>query len=248
MLYLRKEHRILGQLVGQLPVDSLAPFAKSTQGLPLQLSLHEVYCAFQLGIVRIVRNVDRNLEGKIELPSPSKSKQLAISTQRKSDSAFIYEEVETESPWLDFFEDAKKGEKRKLLQLAFDSLWRRGFYVHLSNRFQTDLVVYTADPLLVHASFLVVCVPTNQKLRIRDMMCYARLANSVKKTLLFAFDGATAKIPTFGAKECTLASETFSDHPSSSSDPSTSSTPFLAKTHSQAESIQFLQFGWVGVS
>lgn len=251
-------------------MDSLAPFAKSNQGLPLRLSPHEVYFVFQLDLVRIVTNVARNPGSKAEASFSSSSvpKTVKIPTQRTSASIMVSQEVVSPIDiWKEYFEDPEMGEKRRLLQRTYETLWHLGFHIHLSNHFRTDLVVYTADPLLVHASFLVICVPSSSKLRVRDLMSFARLSNSVKKTLLFAThrnqasnsqtrDTIVTKAcngPIEGTSESIYASNSSNSKSKSnsrstpSSDASTGTILKLDAANDEG-SISFLECSWKGVS
>jgi tRNA splicing endonuclease len=186
---LRKSHRIIGQCVAQLPSENLAPKALSLQGLPLLLSPYEAYIGIKQGFIRLVANVV-NKHDETEAPkSRLLEKQTIILTARNQDHFYTYSDVDAEELFSSFFDDPEHGQKRSLIFKSFEHFWRNGYVVQTSSHFHTDLVVYTADPLLVHASFLVICVPWKEKMRIRDLMTYARLASSVKKTLLIVSIG-----------------------------------------------------------
>jgi tRNA splicing endonuclease len=262
VLKLRKSHRILGQLVGQLPSDSLAPKALSNQGLPLVLSPYEVYIGVDQGYIRIVRNVAKNQPNTEPATKRPLNKSVVISTQRHQDNYYAYEDVDHITLYNSFFSDIVHGEKRNIILKTFLHLWLTGFYVQTSSHFHTDLVVYTADPILVHASFLVICVTNGQKLRLRDLMSYGRLASTVKKTLLLASDKNASKIQPL-QRQNSLPTSIPSLNPSqASSDPTfmTQSSPTQPQqllsasmggstsNNIQESEIIFLEFSWAGVS
>jgi tRNA splicing endonuclease len=230
---LRKTYRILGQLVGQLPQENLAPMATSTQGLPLLLSPYEVYLGFTRGWISVTMTERQKYPNITQKSNLTQEKQITIPTQRSSFNYFDSVQPQVGSIWESFFNDPEVGRKRQLVQDVFNRLWDLGFYLHASSHLYCDLVAYPSDPLIVHAQYLVVCIPWKQRIRLKDLMSYARLASTVKKTVLLASDRSVSS---------NLDNQLYEDL----------STLFLTEDplpkRIEPEKIVFMQFRWQGLS
>ena len=62
----------------------------------------------------------------------------------------------------------------------------RGYYLTSGLKFGSDWLVYTADPSLIHAQYLVLCLPREETLPVNDLSAFSRLAVTVKKKPLLA--------------------------------------------------------------
>lgn len=178
----------MGTLIGQLPVESLAPKALSNQGLPLLLSPHEAYFLWTRKACRIVRH--KASTGTITEP-PQKlaiPKRVEVATAHSPNELAEYEDFDCDTLMKAYFEE---DEARILKQKVFASLWSRGYYVQASTHLFTDFVIYEADPFLIHAAFVVVCLFWNQQFKLLDLMAYGRLASTVKKSILLASERDT---------------------------------------------------------
>ena len=72
---------------------------------------------------------------------------------------------------------------------AFAYLWSRGYYLTCGAKFGGDYLVYAGDPARVHSQFVLVCVESAAhfaQLSLRQMVTFARMATSVKKTFVVA--------------------------------------------------------------
>lgn len=238
----------MGNLIGQLPVESLAPKALFNQGLPLILSAHEAYSLWTRRLCRIIRHKPQICESDLVESTSEIPKRVVIETTIQATERVEYEDINANELWRSYFEGF---EARILRQKVFESLWSRGFYVQTSTHLFTDFVVYEADPLLIHAAFIVVCLRWNQKFRLLDLMSYGRLASTVKKSILLATERPTRVM---GAESSTIG-ESIADQLSSLS---LTSTP--PETHYESESasnygsldngkeIALVEFRWSGVS
>lgn len=245
---MRKTHRIVGTLVGQLPVESLAPKALSNQGLPLFLSPQEAYFLWSRNACRIVRykaNTATFTETPQKLALP---KRVEISTEHSPNELAEYEDFDCEALWKDYFAD----EAHILKQKVFTSLWSRGFYVQVSTHLFTDFVIYEADPLLIHAAFVVVCLFWNQKFKLLDLMAYGRLASTVKKSILLASERSIkvqdSSITLEGPEDLSKGLEDLHLHPTSTHSPPNTEKPIHFGMIPDGKEIALVEFRWSGVS
>ncbi|KAI8610994.1 hypothetical protein BC830DRAFT_1143198 [Chytriomyces sp. MP71] len=71
----------------------------------------------------------------------------------------------------------------------FVNLWERGYYLTSAIKYGGDFLLYPGDPLLHHASHVVVCVPLGTRMTPFDIVAYARMGrNAKKKILLMQYD------------------------------------------------------------
>ena len=63
---------------------------------------------------------------------------------------------------------------------------RKHLFLANGLKFGADYLAYKGDPMLFHADYLVKIV-LSSSISTTDLLCYERLANSVKKTLLLAW-------------------------------------------------------------
>ncbi|KAI8839785.1 hypothetical protein BJ741DRAFT_662682 [Chytriomyces cf. hyalinus JEL632] len=67
---------------------------------------------------------------------------------------------------------------------VFENLWERGYFLTSAVKFGGDFLLYPGDPLLHHASHVVVVVPMESKLTPFDIISYARMGRNAKKRIL----------------------------------------------------------------
>jgi tRNA-splicing endonuclease subunit Sen34 len=73
---------------------------------------------------------------------------------------------------------------------ALRYFWRSGFYLTSGTKFGGDFLVYPGDPSNFHSQFILVCVEDKTSLdsfSLKQLITYARMATSVKKTFLIAY-------------------------------------------------------------
>jgi tRNA-splicing endonuclease subunit Sen34 len=73
--------------------------------------------------------------------------------------------------------------------------WRSGFYLTSGTKFGGDFLVYPGDPASFHSQFILVCVEDKKSfdsLTLKQLITYARMATSVKKTFLITYPGEFA--------------------------------------------------------
>jgi tRNA-intron lyase len=77
---------------------------------------------------------------------------------------------------------------------AYRRLWSAGYYLTCGGKFGADFLVYPGSPSEYHSQFMLICIEPNyeqkmqkQQLTIKQLITYARMATSVKKTLLLAY-------------------------------------------------------------
>ncbi|KAK7067269.1 tRNA-splicing endonuclease subunit Sen34 [Halocaridina rubra] len=78
----------------------------------------------------------------------------------------------------------------KLRYAVYKDLWEKDYYITSGIKFGGDFLVYKGDPILYHASFIVKCVQDMNLVGKCDLMTLARLGNSTKKSVVFAFLGS----------------------------------------------------------
>ena len=77
-----------------------------------------------------------------------------------------------------------KNEHSLLRCAVYADLTRKGLYLTKGNKFGSDFLAYPADPLFVHALYLVVCLSENQQLSKTLLHTYTRLGSQVNKHVL----------------------------------------------------------------
>lgn len=167
------------------------------------LSPHEAYFLWTRNACQIVRHSAKiGASPVVEAPRTKLvlPKRVEFDTDHTPNEYLDYEDVDAEALWKSYFE---ADEARILRQKVFESLWSRGFYVQASTHLFTDFVVYEADPLLIHAAFVVVCLFWDQKFKLLNLMSYARLASTVKKSILLASERPSPSKSASGAVEAT---------------------------------------------
>ena len=126
---------------------------------------------------------------KIKLIKQNKQpKQMLIESPYANSFKVIANENElrNELRHLDEFEDslAFKNEHYLLRYLVYKDLNKLGLYLTKGNKFGSDFLAYSTDPLFCHASYLVVCLSNNQKLTKQLLHVYTRLGTQVNKHVL----------------------------------------------------------------
>lgn len=73
---------------------------------------------------------------------------------------------------------------------AFRYLYTQGYYITSGAKFGGDFLVYPGDPTNYHSQFILVCFDSKQEynsLSLKQLITYARMATTVKKTFLISF-------------------------------------------------------------
>ncbi|KAH8307169.1 hypothetical protein KR044_006361 [Drosophila immigrans] len=70
---------------------------------------------------------------------------------------------------------------------VFRDLWRRGKFVSSGEAFGADFLVYPGDPLIYHASHIVIIQDT-PAIRPLELICKVRLSVIVNKSCVFAYE------------------------------------------------------------
>ena len=73
-----------------------------------------------------------------------------------------------------------------LKYLVFRDLWRRGKFVTCGDAFGADFLLYPGDPLIYHASHIVILL-NSSKIKPLDMITKVRLSVTVNKLCVFAY-------------------------------------------------------------
>lgn len=72
---------------------------------------------------------------------------------------------------------------------AYKYFWSRGFYLTGGAKFGGDFLVYPGEPSRFHSQFILVCAESATDvaaLTLKQLITYARMATSVKKTFILA--------------------------------------------------------------
>ncbi len=69
---------------------------------------------------------------------------------------------------------------------AFKYMWNQGYHLTCGAKFGADFLVYPGKPSEYHSQFILVCSEDSDKLAFRELISYARMATSVKKSLVLA--------------------------------------------------------------
>lgn len=87
-------------------------------------------------------------------------------------------------------------EELELLRTTLDTIckyqvmklfWQKGFYLTSGAKFGGDFLAYPDTPEKYHSQFILVCLENNtKKLTLKELITYARMATSVKKTVIIA--------------------------------------------------------------
>ncbi|TMW53755.1 hypothetical protein DOY81_001160 [Sarcophaga bullata] len=73
-----------------------------------------------------------------------------------------------------------------LKYLVFRDLWRRGKYVTCGDAFGADFLLYPGDPLIYHASHIVILL-NSSKIKALDMITKVRVSVTVNKLRVFTY-------------------------------------------------------------
>ncbi|XP_054269189.1 tRNA-splicing endonuclease subunit Sen34-like [Macrosteles quadrilineatus] len=79
-----------------------------------------------------------------------------------------------------------ESDHEKLKYFVFRDLWEKGYYITDGHKFGVDYLVYPGDPVKFHAQFLIVCIESNSNIPPSDLIAYARLGSTSRKTFVIA--------------------------------------------------------------
>jgi tRNA splicing endonuclease len=81
--------------------------------------------------------------------------------------------------------------RRGCKYLAFRHLWSLGYYLTCGAKFGGDYLVYPSSPNNFHSQFILVCLEDSdnalRSIKGKELITYARMATSVKKTFVLAY-------------------------------------------------------------
>jgi tRNA-intron lyase len=81
--------------------------------------------------------------------------------------------------------------RRECKYLAFKHLWSLGYYLTCGAKFGGDYLVYPSTPNDYHSQFILVCLEDSdnslKSIKGKELITYARMATSVKKTFVLAY-------------------------------------------------------------
>lgn len=210
MYELRGRHRIVGSLVGALP-----SMRRQTQdmGMPVSLLFEEALLVVEEGIAEVVDGTNLQFSQRVAaaasadgvlaasvstMPGAAVSERCGAASEAASTSkpaANSWYSIDTEcAEWTT--SDALQTLAPSQLRLAkgarlahaavFRALWSRGFFITCGSTFGADYLCYPGDPMRHHAHLLVHVSRPGRRLQGVELMCAARLANSVKKAAVLA--------------------------------------------------------------
>ncbi|EDV97318.1 GH16791 [Drosophila grimshawi] len=198
---LRTKHRIMGALVG---TANSRGWSTSEAALPLALTNYETQLLIDEGIAVLVSKV-------VDLSKqPDSAKLMAYKEEfdrrllAQADALKAEKLRETKR----HVDKILNGKRNKLLQQGktaeaaqlytdriydtdslkyrvFHDLWKRGKYVTAGDAFGADFLVYPGDPLLYHASHIVI-VQSTPAIRPLELIAKVRLSVIVNKRCVFA--------------------------------------------------------------
>jgi len=104
----------------------------------------------------------------------------------------LQKEIFTDPPWLHNSEQFEilsrefgpQTAHEKLRYAAFVDLWEKGYFLTSGLKFGGDFLAYPGDPLIYHASYVVVCVRDGDAASSTDITALCRLGSQVKKLVL----------------------------------------------------------------
>ena len=71
---------------------------------------------------------------------------------------------------------------------TFKYFWSRGFYLTCGAKFGGTFLAYPGKPSEFHSQFIIVCIEKQlNKLKLKDLVTYGRMATSVKKTFVLTY-------------------------------------------------------------
>ena len=128
--------------------------------------------------------LDQNSEEKSLITKENMNTEIFLCTPEFYRNVFIAENVSRIEIEL-FLTELNQSCKFKI----FKYFWSNGFYITRGTKFGGDYLVYPGKPSKYHSQFIVVCFEEEKKYRftLKDLITYARMATSVKKTMVLAY-------------------------------------------------------------
>ena len=195
---LRCAHRIVGSTVGALPTNKRQT---CEYGMPLSLMFEEALLAVEQGFAEVVDASTLRTGGAVAGAAAAETpRQDTPQEARLPITGWHGIDAEC-ATWVDAalvplsahqLRLASSG--RMLHAQVFRALWLRGFFITSGSGFGADYLCYPGDPLRHHAHLLVHVGRPGRPMRLAELACAARLANSVKKTAVLAESGEGADV------------------------------------------------------
>ena len=81
--------------------------------------------------------------------------------------------------------------KDAIRSATFKFLWKAGFYLTAGDKFGADFLAYPGDPVLFHASYVVICYEYEGSdiltINENELVAKCRLGTAVKKTIILSY-------------------------------------------------------------
>jgi tRNA-splicing endonuclease subunit Sen34 len=141
-------------------------------------------------ILNQLNNIEQNFEK--EFLDKNKS---SFEQQQNFDLIKLF--IETPEFYRDHFKLVKIPNESLLIKKTFYKsnqykiykyFWSLGYYLTCGSKFGGDYLVYPGDPSNFHSKFILVCLNSSdsKSLTLKQLITYARMATSVKKTFVIA--------------------------------------------------------------
>jgi tRNA splicing endonuclease len=142
----------------------------------------------------LILNQLNNLEQNFEQEFLDKNKS-SFEQQQNFDLIKLF--IETPEFYRDYFKLTKITNESLLINKTFYKsnkykiykyFWSLGYFLTCGSKFGGDYLVYPGDPANFHSKFILVCIDSSdsKNLTLKQLITYARMATSVKKTFLLA--------------------------------------------------------------
>lgn len=186
----RKEHRIVGSLIGSLPSK---PNQNLQLGLPLKLMKEEVCLLVDKGLAKIIRYGIKHVTAEdinnyesvlLELETEQK-----ILTENESNIPLIQIHSRIPDNFKHMFETFPVCKPLSPIDVSFQifcHFWEKGKFVTSGFKFGGHFLVYPGDPSCYHSEYIVYIIESGQDHQIIEMnlLRLYRLAFNVKKKVV----------------------------------------------------------------
>ncbi|CAB0019389.1 unnamed protein product [Nesidiocoris tenuis] len=209
-LKLRKEHRIVGNLIGSL---ANIPRQDVVRGMPMVLLPEEVTLLLEKNIAVLMKVSDetepdaKKEEYKQYLEKVQKEQEEFLSKSRLVNRKISYKMKQfflgfniKSNPWLKETMLCQgewpypKTAFETLKYRVFKDLWEKGLYLTNGSKFGGHFLAYPGDPLKFHAFYVVVVHLPENSISPLDLVRHARLGTHTKKTFVIASTNSENRI------------------------------------------------------
>ncbi|VVC45260.1 tRNA intron endonuclease, catalytic domain-like [Cinara cedri] len=181
---LRTTHRIMGSLVGTIPSENDGD-EEEEEGLPSYLLPEEVRLLIEKGICCAVKHpTNYNFEPSMKnetIRSIIENQTIDETKENVGNSKVNFTCIkELNSKIIDPLPELKEAERLKYK--VFKDLWSKGFYLTCGIKFGGDFLVYEGDPTIHHASYIVNCIDSDEKMFVSQ----SRVSSITNKKMVLA--------------------------------------------------------------